>query len=313
MAQTATKISCLIGAVAAALFLTAASATTPPASAMTIGVGDNGPGMFKDRNYKNLKTKISRKIVPWDFYKYEWDRKNLDEWMAGAKKLRIQPMVAFNHSEKDRYKLPSVSQYKYALRYLLRRYPQVKTFTPWNEANHVSQPTWNKPRMAAQYFNISQQICKGCKIVAADVLDQKNMITWLKSFQLFAKSPKIWGLHSYVDANRNRPWAKSSTKLLLDNVKGEVWLTEVGGLVAFKDDFPYDEIRARDATKRTLLLAGKSKRIKRVYLYSWYGTDHGEDPVAPFKWDSGLMTAGGSPRPAFYVLRNWLHKQRAMR
>lgn len=313
MSLRITKITCVAAALAAAFFMTAASTTPPSAKALTVGVGDNGPGMFKDRNYRNLKTKISRKIIPWDFYKYAPDRKNLDEWMAGAKKLRVQPLVAFNHSEKDRDVLPTASQYKYALKYLLRRYPQIKTFSPWNEANHVSQPTWNNPRRAAEYFNLAQQICLGCKIVAADVLDQKNMIPWLKTFRLTAKNPKIWGLHSYVDANRNRPWAKSSTKLLLDNVKGEVWLTEVGGLVAFKNDFPYDEIRARDATKRTLLLAGKSKRIKRVYLYSWYGTDHGENPTEPWKWDSGLMTAGGSPRPAFYVLRNWLHKQRATR
>ena len=43
-----------------------------------------------------------------------------------------------------------------------------------------------------------------------------------------AREPAVWGLHNYVDANRFRT---SGTRRLLRAVKGDVWLTEVGGLV----------------------------------------------------------------------------------
>ena len=43
------------------------------------------------------------------------------------------------------------------------------------------------------------------RIVAADVLDGSNMLPWLATFKRYAKNPRIWGLHSYGDANHFRP------------------------------------------------------------------------------------------------------------
>lgn len=298
----------IIAVVVATAIAFAASSTTPrEAQALTVGIGDNGAGMFADPNFQRLGTKVSRKILPWDFYKYEWDRNDLTAWLAGAKSQKIQPLIAFNHSNRSPKRLPSVNQYKYALRYLLKKHPEVRTISPWNEANHHTQPTSKNPRRAAQYYNATRQICRGCKIVAADVLDIKNMITWLKKFKRYAKRPSLWGLHSYGDANRNVPWRKSSAKLLLDNVRGKVWLTEVGGLVAFGMKYRYSETRAKNGTRRTLALAKKSRRIQRVYFYSWYGTIHAAKR-RPYRWDSGIMDAAGQPRPAFYVLRDWFRK-----
>lgn len=300
----------IAGAIVAVIVATAvafAVSTTNPreAQALTVGIGDNGPAMFNDPNFQRLETKISRKILPWDFYKYQWDRDDLNAWLAGAKRERIQPLIAFNHSNRSPKRLPSVNQYKYALRYLLKNHPQVRTISPWNEANHHTQPTARNPKRAAQYYNATRQICRGCKIVAADVLDIKNMVNWLTAFKRYAIRPSLWGLHSYGDANRNVPWNRSSAKLLLDNVNGKVWLTEVGGLVAFGMKYSYSESRAKNATRRTIALAKKSRRIQRVYFYSWYGTAH-LSKRRPYKWDSGLVSPSGKPRPAYYVLRDWL-------
>lgn len=295
----------ILAVIAATAIVFAVSSTTPrEAKALTVGIGDNGPAMFNDPNFQRLGTKISRKILPWDFYKYEWDRNDLDAWLAGAKSQRIQPLIAFNHSNRSPKKLPSLNEYKYSLRYLLKKYPEVRTVSPWNEANHHTQPTAFNPKRAAQYYNATRQICRGCKIVAADVLDIKNMIPWLTKFRRYAKNPSLWGLHSYADSNRNIPWSKSSTKRLLDNVNGKVWLTEVGGLVAFGMQYSYNEQRAKNATRRTLAMAKKSRRIQRVYFYSWYGTDHASKR-RPYLWDSGVVSAAGKPRPAYYVLRDW--------
>lgn len=300
--------SAIVVLIAGTLIAFAASSTTPrEAQALTVGIGDNGPTMFEDPSFQRLETKISRKILPWDFYKYKWNRDDLDAWLAGANRQGIQPLIAFNHSNASPKRLPSINQFKYALRYLRKQHPEVRTFSPWNEANHHTQPTARNPRRAAQYYNAARQICRRCKIVAADVLDIKNMIPWLMTFKRYAKRPSLWGLHSYSDTNRRIPWNKSSTKRLLDNVRGKVWLTEVGGLVAFGKKYTYNESRAKNATRRTLSLAKKSKRIQRVYFYSWYGTIHAQKR-RPYRWDSGIMDAAGQPRPAYYVLRGWFRK-----
>lgn len=292
-----------------ALAIAASSFAAPsPAGALTVGIGDNGPMMFDDPNYQALGTKVTRKIVPWDFHQHQWEIDQLDAWIAGANRLGVQPLIAFNHSTTVPKKLPSVAEYKQSLQTVLARYPSVRAVSPWNEANHVTQPTYKKPKRAAEYFNATKSICRGCKIVAADVLDQKNMLPWLKTFRKTAKKPTLWGLHSYADANKNVPFKKSQLKKLLGGVKGKVWLTEVGGLVAFKTAFPYNEARAAKATSNTIKLAKANRRVERVYFYSWFGTDHGPILKKPYKWDSGLVSPAGVPRPAYFKLKALLGK-----
>ncbi len=106
----------------------------------------------------------------------------------------------------------------------------MRDYSAWNEANHTSQPTSKKPKMAARYYNAMRQDCRSCTIVAADVLDSKDMLAWVKKFKRYAPSARIWGLHNYKDAND----AAGTTKLLLKAVKGQVWLTETGGILRLK-------------------------------------------------------------------------------
>ena len=279
--------------------------TAQDARALTVGIGDNGPTMFSDPRYQSLETKISRKIIPYDWYHYKWDRENLDAWMAGAKARGVQPLIAFSASHRARRKLPTVGSFQKSLRYLLRHYPEVRDFSPWNEANHSTQPTWKNPKRAAQYYNTSRKICRGCRIIAADVLDQSNMIPWIREFRRHARKPTYWGLHSYADANRNVPWRRSALRLLLNNVNGKVWLTEVGGLVAFKNAYRYSERRGANGTRNTLRLAHRSSRVKRVYFYSWYGARHVRKRT-PYRWDSGLVSWDGIARPGYFTLKRWL-------
>jgi hypothetical protein len=278
-----------------------------------VGVADNNYPMFYDPNFAATGSKISRRIVPYDFYQHPIELERMDAWMKGAQIAGVDPLISFERSYTFPTKLPTVAEYAEALQFALARYPNLKTVSPWNEANHKSQPTVNNPKRAAQYFNITKTICPSCKIVAADVLDQTNMLPWLKKFMKTAKKPKIWGLHSYTDTNGNKTWNKSTTKKFLGAVKGEVWLTEVGGIVAFNNKYAYDEQRAAKATTRALDLGLKSPRIKRVYLYCWYGTLNPGEGSYPFKWDSGMISPTGVPRAGYYALTNWLTKYRKYR
>ena len=193
------------------------------------------------------------------------------------------------------------------MRILHKRYPWVKSMSAWNEANHSSQPTWRRPKRAAQYYNIMRQECAGCRIVAADVLDSSNMLPWLATFKRYARSPRIWGLHSYQDSNHFRPLNATGTRQLLRAVKGEVWLTEAGGIVRFGTRYRggrRGERRAARAVKHTFDVARSSSRIKRVYLYHWDA-----DPKF-ITWDSAFVAANGRARPSLDVLRKELNRQR---
>jgi hypothetical protein len=273
-----------------------------------VGVADNNAPMFHDKNYAAVGTQISRRIVPYDFYQDPVQLQRMDAWMHGAADAGIDPLISFEHSYTYPTKLPSVSEYGRALKFALKRYPNLKTISPWNEANHKSQPTVHHPKRAAQYYNKTRIICRYCRIVAADVLDQKNLMPWLKIFTRYAKKPTIWGLHSYTDSNRKKSWKKSTTKAFLSKVKGEVWLTEVGGIVAFNYSYNFDENRAARATRGALNLGLKSPRIKRIYLYCWFGSQLAGQGSFPFTWDSGIVGPDGQPRPAYFSVKKWLEK-----
>jgi hypothetical protein len=271
-----------------------------------VGVGDNSPAMFVDGNFRSLNTTIARKIIPWDFYESPEELASLNSWITNASTLGIEPLIAFEHSHVSLKELPSITDFAKSVKYLRTNFPGVTSISPWNEANHVSQPTINNPKRAAQYFKVVLKQCPRCRIVAADVLDQTNMIPWLTKFKRYAGGrARIWGLHSYADTNKNRHWGTSATKKLLRTVKGKIWLTEVGGIVAFKYNFIYDEARAATAVQKTLDLGTKSNRIERVYLYSWFGVDQ-STTIPPFKWDSGIVGPTGAARPSFEILRNWM-------
>ena len=103
--------------------------------------------------------------------------------------------------------------------------------------------------------------------------------------------PKIWGLHNYSETNR---FEDNGTKAILADIPGQLWLTETGGLAEFKPSFPYSLSRQARATSYMFSLADSSSRIKRLYVYSYFG---GAAPNGGF--DAGLTGKNGQPRPAY--------------
>jgi hypothetical protein len=199
--------------------------------------------------------------------------------------------------------LPSVGQYSAAFKAFYAKYPWVRAYQPWNEANHQSQPTGKNPKRAAQFYNVIRSSCHGCTITAADVLDATNLGRWLAAFKKYAKGkPRLWGLHNYTDTNRFR---STGTKTMLELVPGQLWLTETGGIVAFttasgKIALRHDETRARKAIDFLFRLARTSKRITRVYVYQWRKTQTGD------RFDAGLVAPDDTARPSLAALRRQL-------
>jgi hypothetical protein len=304
-------LACLV---AAAVLAGCGLAAAPERSeaAVLVGVGDQDSSMFTDPLFSRLGMERSRYFPSWNVaFKTADEALWLDDWLAKAQAAGVEPLISFNVAlgsacPRRPCKLPTVRQYTRAFRAFRARWPWVKVISPWNEANHRSQPTFRNPKRAAQYYNVVRKYCRGCKIIAADVIDERNMERWLRVFRRTAKKPRIWGLHNYRDTNPRRGQRLGGTKRLLKAVRGQVWLTETGGIVKFVLPsggtlFPYNEARANRATRRMFSLARRYRgRIKRLYIYHW------KQPGADNRFDAGLVRRSGRARPAYRTVRKQL-------
>jgi hypothetical protein len=204
------------------------------------------------------------------------------------------------HSRTERRSLPSPRRLLREFRRFRARYPWVREFATWNEANHCGEPTCHRPQLVAAYWRALARACRGCRVLAAEVLDMPNMVRWVRAFRRQARvEPRWWGLHSYVDANRFRT---SSTRALLRVTRGRIWLTEVGGIVERRtvrnvrfDESPRHAARAVRWVFRRLVPL--SPRLQRVYVYHWNMTPEREN------WDSALIGPSGDPRPALAIVQ----------
>jgi hypothetical protein len=276
-----------------------------PASAKSpiIGIGDQSADMFTAPAFQKLGVRHSRLALAWDWYRDPHTVYLTDVWMEQARAAGVQPLVAFNRNWRanGHRKLPSLTLYRKSFRLVRERYPWVTDYSAWNEANHTTQPTSKKPAAAARYYNAMRKDCRTCTIVAADVLDSPDMLQWVKKFKRYAPTARIWGLHNYKDAND----ARGTTKLLLKAVRGQVWLTETGGILRLK---PADGSRGgrkstksqqARAVKRVYQIAKSSRRITRVYFYEW-AKKRGN------RWDSAFVETNGKLRPSYHALKRGL-------
>ena len=302
----------------AALLLAAglALAAAPDAGAVrragpVVGVGEQKPGMFQNAWWKALRLPVARYTVPWDVLDDPQQLALLDTWMAAARSARVRPLVGFVHSLRSETlarQLPSPRRFGRQFKRVRARYPWVRDWLAWNEANNPGALTARRPRRAAQLFDAVARHCRGCNVVAADVIDTSNMGWWVQRFARAARHrPRIWGLHNYGDANGLK--TKGTLKLLA-LVRGKIWFTETGGVVVRRvyqgrrvlRTYRYSLRRAARRTAHALALSCLSPRIRRVYLYHW------QPPPRVTNWDSGLVDRHGRPRPAYRALRRWLSR-----
>jgi hypothetical protein len=306
-----TRLMTLVAAVA--VLAGCSLAANPPRSdaAVVVGIGDQLPTTFTDPLFQDLGIRYTRNFTAWNTALKDRQADDLNGWIQAALAANVDPLISFSQAvgsncPKRPCVLPTVRQYTRAFRAFRKRWPQIRTFSPWNEANHRSQPTFKNPKRAAQYYNVVRKYCRGCTIVAADVIDEVNMVKWLTVFKRFARKPRIWGLHNYRDTNRRLGQRLGGTELLLRTVRGKVWITETGGIVKFvlpdgRTLFKRSPSRAAKALRRTFSLARQYRfRIKRLYIYNWNGAPRSA------RFDAGLVNPDGSPRPAYRIVKRTL-------
>jgi hypothetical protein len=295
-----------------ALLIAAAFALAAPASAdaLVIGIADQKPDMFKDARFSALNINHARYTVGWDALESDWQTREIDEWMSAARAQGVQPLLSFGPSRTNRRNVPTPGELRLAFRAFRQRYPWAKTWATWNEANHCGMLLCHRERLVASYFRNMRLECPRCTVLAAELLDMPNMLEWVRNFRRYSKvEPRWWGLHNYVEANR---FQTTSLKKLLRRVKGQVWLTEVGGIVKrrVKKKFtvkriPESQWHALRVTRFIFDDVTKiSPRITRVYLYHWNAKTTRDS------WDSGLIDSLGRRRPAFAVLQAEVRRRR---
>jgi hypothetical protein len=320
-----TRFTLLAACVLALALPSAASA------AFTVGISENEASMFSDPLFQGVGFEQARVIVGYDVAldptSTEFGR--LSNYIAAAQSAGVEPLVSFQHTRGDtsrcdqkKYirkgicKLPSQKAYESAMKAFFTRFPTVKVISPWNEANHFTQPTSRSPASAAKFTNTVAKLCKTCKIVVADILDQADdpaakspkyteTAQYIKTFRKYLKvSRGVCGIHNYSDVNRFR---STGTAAIMKGLGcKEYWLTETGGLYDFGSFWSKKTYNGCSkasscqlkATKYMFSLTKKYKAIKRLYVYTWFGN------VTP-RFDAGLV-ADGQPRPALAEIKKYL-------
>jgi polysaccharide biosynthesis protein PslG len=275
-----------------------------------LGIGEQQLAMFSDPRFLALGLDHVRVVTAYDVVCHPGPERNyLDAWLAGARASRARPLVAFSFSPRPghRWRLPSYRRYLQCFRAFRKRYPQVRDFNAWNEANHSAQPTFRHPRKAAGFYNAIRRACPRCTLAAGDLLDWYNLESWLERYRPHLRGrPRLWSIHNYIDVNSGRPWRETGLRKLLDLTRGSIWITETAGVVISPRFETYDENRAAVATKRMFKLAGRSHRVTRLYGYQWQaGCDR-------YAWDSGWFRSNGTARPAWRVVLEAVARDRGL-
>jgi len=298
----------VLRAIVIAMFATLAAAA--PANAVVAGIADQKPDMFADKRFRQMEIKHARINVAWDALSYDWQRTEIDRWMFRSRLAGVYPLVSFGHSRVHRRALPTPERMLYEFRRFRARYPWVKNYATWNEANHCGEPTCNRVSLVASYWRKLRQECRDCKILAAELLDMPNMLRWVKEFKRHAeREPAAWGLHNYVEANR---FKSDRLRSLLGATKGSIWLTEVGGIVKRRTRKRFTVKRIPESAEHAAAVTrfifdeviDGSPRITRVYLYHWNSETRYDS------WDSALVGPTGRRRPALDTLRHRLRQLR---
>ena len=287
---------------------------------LTVGISENSPNVFSDQHFLNLKAKHTRVVASWNVMsspeRGDDELARLTQYLEAARAQGITPLVTFEHARGDagicnrrsnRRKpqcvLPSPRQYEREFKRFRAAFPYVTTISPFNEVNHFTQPTSRNAKAAARFTDIARRNCRGCKIVAVDILDQadnvraknptfRKTVRYIKAFKRAYKGPRsICGVHNYSDVNRRR---STGTRTLIKALGcKQIWLTETGGVYSF-GSFKPSARRQLASTKYMFKVARQNRRIKRLYVYTFFGGVN--------DFDSGLV-ANGKPRRAYYEVK----------
>jgi hypothetical protein len=262
------------------------------ALAVTLGVGGISPEGLRSPLFLALGVREARVGVAWNaaVSRDPTARRRFAAWLDAAQTAGVTPLVSFSREGIA----PDSARYGRAVKAFIRMFPQVRRYTAWNEPDWRSGPVARHPQLAAAYFNVLRAACRGCIVLAGDVfLPAEQLKPWLARYvKALDGAPIGWALHNYRDV---REHSTKQLRVLMSLTRGPIWLDETAGVLR-RGRWRTQSRGAAAGDERFLLsLARRYPRITRVYHYEWQ--------TAPTDtWDSALINANGTPRPAYHVL-----------
>ncbi len=302
-----------------AALCTCAAIVPAGAGAVAIGIGSLDPGMFSSPRFSALHVTTARYPLAYDIMTRRADAGQLRSfkiWYSAAQAAGVSPLVSFGADTIGAgatYHVPSVSEYTRGVKAFLKRYPHVTDYTAWNEPDWSYRSLARNPRLAADYFNALYKLCGShCQVLAGDVYlpatgpspliingASARLNTWLPAYiKGLHHRPAGWALHDYTEV-RGRNTSQLSTLMRL--TRGPIWLDETGGVLR-RGHWVYRNQSAAAAARDEQYLLSLTKRysrIARIYHYQW-------SAVRTAGWDSALLDTHGRPRPAYWVVLNWI-------
>lgn len=292
-----------------------AAGPSAAAGAAVIGIADQNTAMFSDPRFQALNITTAREVVPWDVMTRRADRVYLNAfrgWLRAAESVGVTPLISFgaDFTNPAANYVPTVSQYKAAVKAFLKAFPNLTTFTAWNEPDFSYRSLARNPKLAASYFNTLVGLCHHCTIAAGDVylpttgpatIDNSvaHLGPWLRAYiKGLHYRPAAWALHDYFEIRGHNT---SQLRTLESMTRGPIWLDETGGVLR-RGHWQYRNQSAAAAARDEqflLSLTRRFPRIARIYHYEWRGNSKAG-------WDSGLIAPNGSIRPAYTLLRHWI-------
>jgi len=305
----------IVALLAASILLPLASA--PARSPIRVGIGDESPAMFASARFQRLGITRTRYFVASDVMRDDAERARATAFVNAARSAGVSVLLHVSTTDLRPRRGPLVSKHRYRLdaARLVAYFHAlgVRDFGAWNEVNHSSEETYDHVGYAASYFKAMYSAvrahCGSCSVVGLDVLDQRGVERYMRSFygQLSAtwrKRLKIVGIHNYADVNRVRT---TGTRSIIRTARGynrhtRFWFTETGALVGFHGSLRYSESRQAQRIGNMFNLASRfqSQGVERVYSYNWFGIEDGGCGLS-CRFDAGLVGPDGSPRPVFSV------------
>jgi hypothetical protein len=279
-----------------------------------VGIGDQNTAMFDHPGFRALKVKRVRYFIPWNAMRVAHEKARAEAYVRRARSAGVSVLLHISSDDlrRKKAKLPSTTRYRRDVTRLVKHFRRlgVREWGARNEANHDSQPTWKSPSRAAWEFKTVRRACKGCTVVALDVLDQRGVERYMKRFYKalgsYRRYARIVGIHNYSSVNRKRTKPTASiirTAKRYGNRRTSFWLTETGGVARFSTTLPCNESRQASRLRFMFSLTRKHRRdIDRLYSYNWTGAG------CQARFDAGLTRPDGSLRPAYNVFRSELRR-----
>ena len=292
------------------LFSIAGACLAPAASAAPplIGVADQNAAAYRSPLFQALGIKHARVTIPWDAALGDtFRRHDADAVISAMVADGVEPLGVIGSRASGK---PTAARYKKGVAALIKRYPQVRYWAPWNETNLIPFTRQN-PKMVAGWTKTLNAACRKakprCTVTSPTVLDDATISTWFKAYLSHlprSQRPKIWLMHNYLDANRLKV---SAGRAFLRSAKGQraqVWIVETGGLIKGNGTNARKWKKGESQQVKvfnwlTGPLARQYPVVRRVYIYQWQAPAKGN-------WDSGIVSPSGQPRKVYETMLDYL-------